>query len=225
MKKAVILDFYGTVVHEGYRLLDEIAAEFHKCGATCSTEEIHRMWWQNIASLCDAAYGENFKAQKTLYGVAIENMEKSTGVKVDKDALVKLVIRFSLTSEPFEDALRFLRVCPLPCYILSNIDTKELGEMIKKYALPIRGFYTSEDAREYKPRKGIFKKGLKVFGIKAEDAVYVGDSLRNDYFGARGAGIDSVWLNRLHAQVPENVLSCESFDGVLSLLESYAFVK
>lgn len=225
MKRAVILDFYGTVVHEAYALLDEIAVVFHRCGASCSVREIHRLWWQNIASLCDEAHGENFRNQKTLYFSAFENMEKQTGVTVDKSSLVKAVIEFSLTTEPFEDALKFLQDSPLPCFILSNIDTDELYAMINKHSLKVKDFYTSEEAREYKPRKGIFEKGLKKFGLKAEEAVYVGDSLRNDYFGARGAGIDSVWLNRLNAEIPNGVISCPDFNAVLPLVLRQGFSK
>lgn len=218
MKRAVVLDFYGTVVHEAYALLDEIAAVFHKCGATCSVQEIHRLWWQSFAGLCDEAHGSNFRNQKTLYYAAFENMERQTEVSVDKSCLVKSVVEFSLTSEPFEDALCFLQDCPLPCFILSNIDANELCTMINKYALKVEDFYTSEEAREYKPRKGIFEKGLKKFGLKADDVVYVGDSLRNDYFGARGAGIDSVWLNRLNAEIPNGVVSCPDFHSVLPFI-------
>lgn len=225
MKRAVILDFYGTVVHEAYALLDEIAAVFHKCGASCGVQEIHRLWWKSFADLCDGAYGENFRNQKTLYFSAFENMEKQTGVTVNKSSLVKSMVEFSLTSEPFDDALHFLQDCPLPCFILSNIDTNELDTMIRKHSLKVKDFYTSEEAREYKPRKGIFEKGLKKFGLKAEEAVYVGDSLRNDYFGARGARIDSVWLNRLNAEIPNGVVSCPDFNAVLPLVLRQEFPK
>lgn len=218
MKKAVVLDFYGTIVHEAYTLLDEIASVFHQCGAACSVQEIHRLWWQSFAGLCDVSYGSNFRNQKTLYFSAFENMEKQTGVSLDKSSLVKSVIRFSLTSEPFDDALHFLRDCSLPCFILSNIDSNELCAMINKYALKVKNFYTSEEAREYKPRKGIFEKGLRKFGLKPEEAVYIGDSLRNDYYGALGAGIDAVWLNRLNAEIPKGVISCPDFNSVLSLI-------
>ncbi len=218
MKRAVVLDFYGTVVHEAYALLDEIAAVFQKSGAACSVQEIHRLWWQSFACLCDEAHGSNFRNQKTLYSAAFENMERQTGVSVDKNCLVKSVIEFSLTSEPFEDALWFLQNCPHPCFILSNIDTNELCTMINKYALKVEDSYTSEEAKEYKPRKGIFEKGLKKFGLKAADVAYVGDSLRNDYFGARGAGIDSIWLNRLNAEIPSGVITCNDFHSVLPLI-------
>lgn len=67
------------------------------------------------------------------------------------------------------------------------------------------GVWTSERARAYKPRREIFESGLKAFGLRPEEALYLGDSLRNDYFGARGAGILSVWLNRLGETVPSGV--------------------
>ena len=69
---------------------------------------------------------------------------------------------------------------------------------------PVASF-TSEQARVYKPRAEIFEKGLASFGLRPAEAVYIGDSLRNDYYGARGAGMRSVWINRTGASVPEDV--------------------
>lgn len=203
--KAVILDFYGTVVHEAYQLLDRIALAFRAGGAAAGDRDIQEMWWRDFAGVCDLCYGASFRPQKELYADVLTGMAERTNAKVDVAALVSEVIDFSRTSEIFEDSKRFLRECPLPVYILSNIDNEELSIMFKCNAICPVASFTSEQARAYKPRAEIFEKGLASFGLRPAEAVYIGDSLRNDYYGARGAGMRSVWINRTGASVPEDV--------------------
>jgi putative hydrolase of the HAD superfamily len=47
-----------------------------------------------------------------------------------------------------------------------------------------------------KPDPRIFRILLERAGMKATEAVYVGDSLSDDVAGARAAGVRSIWLNR-----------------------------
>lgn len=72
---------------------------------------------------------------------------------------------------------------------------------------------------EYKPRKGIFEKGLKKFGLSANEAVYAGDSYINDYCGASEAGILSFWLNRKKEPVPKGVRALPDLYALLPILE------
>jgi HAD superfamily hydrolase (TIGR01549 family) len=47
-----------------------------------------------------------------------------------------------------------------------------------------------------KPDPRIFRILLERAGVKATEAIYIGDSLSDDVAGARSAGIRSIWLNR-----------------------------
>ncbi len=220
MKKAVLLDFYGTVVQESYGVLSEIAEEFLKKGAKAPKKEIEALWWPEFRRYCDAAHGDAFITQKEIYPLVFREMAKKTGAEgVDEEALKERIVRFAERSEMFEDAHRFLAECPLPYYILSNIDNAEIEKIIAFHGLHPRGVFTSEDAREYKPRKGVFEKGLRAFGLSAEDAVYAGDSLRNDFYGAESAGICAVWLNRMGEPVPDGVRAANDLYGLFGLLE------
>lgn len=216
--KAVLLDFYGTVVHEAYELLDHIAEVFQRAGAQVTAQEVGDQWWQNFSRECDLACGKSFRLQKELYASVLEKLQQKFGVRVDAPALVKEIVEFSVSSKPFEDSLRFIEECPIPCYILSNIDTAELVTMIGKIGIAPKDFYTSEMARAYKPAPEIFLEGLSYFGLNAADVVYAGDSLRNDYWGARGAGIKSVWLNRLGQPVPQGVVALPDLYSLLAKL-------
>lgn len=46
-----------------------------------------------------------------------------------------------------------------------------------------------------KPDARIFAASLQALGASPENAVYIGDNLRNDVFGAHGAGLRAIWAN------------------------------
>ncbi|HJB92430.1 MAG TPA: HAD family hydrolase [Candidatus Borkfalkia stercoripullorum] len=206
MIKAVVLDFYGTIVEESYGLLDKIADIFIGHGAGAERAEVSAMWWPYFREKCERAHGKDFRLQKEIYPEVFRDMAAKTGAcGLDFSELAQMVVRFAARAPMFADAAGFLSECPLPYYILSNIDNAELAKVLSAHGLKPCGVFTSEDAREYKPRKGIFEKGLKKFGLSAGEVVYAGDSYVNDYLGAQGAGILSFWLNRKNEPVPAGV--------------------
>ena len=46
-----------------------------------------------------------------------------------------------------------------------------------------------------KPQPGIFQIALERNGIKASEAIMIGDSYNSDIAGAKAAGIDQIWLH------------------------------
>ena len=47
-----------------------------------------------------------------------------------------------------------------------------------------------------KPARGIFDEALRRAGVAAHEALHVGDSLHDDYHGARAAGLVALLLDR-----------------------------
>ena len=54
----------------------------------------------------------------------------------------------------------------------------------------------SSDVRVSKPATKIFETLLSAMKIKPQDAIYVGDNLFDDIFGAQRAGMKTIWLDR-----------------------------
>jgi putative hydrolase of the HAD superfamily len=54
----------------------------------------------------------------------------------------------------------------------------------------------SEEFGVAKPDPEIFREALRLAGVRAEEAVFVGDSVEFDMAGAQAAGIPTVWVNR-----------------------------
>lgn len=59
----------------------------------------------------------------------------------------------------------------------------------------IDNFIFSYSLRIGKPRKEIFNHAINCFGICAEEAIFVGDGLKNDIEPAKLLGMKTIWLN------------------------------
>lgn len=59
----------------------------------------------------------------------------------------------------------------------------------------------SEEIGYEKPAEEIYQKALSVFGISAENAIFVGDSWVNDVVGPGNIGISSIWFNKKREEV------------------------
>jgi putative hydrolase of the HAD superfamily len=81
--------------------------------------------------------------------------------------------------------------------VISNFDTR-LNQLLK--TLDLEHFFTSitisSVAGTAKPEPNIFEIALKKHGLIAQEAWHIGDSIIEDYQGAKNAKIHSFWLNR-----------------------------
>ena len=76
-----------------------------------------------------------------------------------------------------------------------------------------------------KPHRGIFDHTLERMGITAKDALFIGDQLYVDVYGAANAGIDSAWIETerqdwLIPGLPEPTYKIRSLTELVKLLEN-----
>ena len=83
---------------------------------------------------------------------------------------------------------------------------------------PLKEYVTevviSEKVGVSKPRPGIFEIALDRLGVKARDALMVGDGVNSDIRGANNAGIDACWVNREGKALPEGVHAAYIIDDI-----------
>ena len=90
--------------------------------------------------------------------------------------------------------------------VVSNADDDHLLHALAENGLTDFEFVlSSEAARSFKPRTGIFQQAAARFGLPPAAVLYVGDSPTMDVLGARNAGMRVAWLNRSRAPRPERV--------------------
>ena len=81
--------------------------------------------------------------------------------------------------------------------IISNFDTRIYSVL---ESLKLQSYFQTITISSLtgvaKPDRQIFLKALQKHDCKAEDAWYIGDSLKEDYWGAKALGMKSFWLKR-----------------------------
>jgi putative hydrolase of the HAD superfamily len=107
-----------------------------------------------------------------------------------------------------------LRAAGLRLVIVSNWDST-LPSLLERLGLAaaVDDVVVSALFGVSKPARGIFDEAVRRAGVTHAEALHVGDSLTDDYHGARDAGLSSLLLDR-RGRVREGVEAISSLDEV-----------
>lgn len=99
------------------------------------------------------------------------------------------------------EILRKLKSQGIKLAIVTNIVPELLEHQKKKVrdlgvAQLVDGVIYSAELGIHKPDKRIFDHAAALLGVANGDCLFVGDDLSSDVIGARGAGMEVVWLDR-----------------------------
>jgi 2-haloalkanoic acid dehalogenase type II len=201
--KGLLLDFYGTVVEED----DAVVASICDRAAAAAPEgvtagQIGAAWWQAFQAAMMAA---PFRPQREIAVASLVSALAATGCTADAVALCEDQIKYWRTAPLRTGTRAFLEGVDLPICVVSNIDRADLDAVLRHHGLSFAAVVSSEDVGAYKPSPRMFRRGLAMLGMRAEEVLHVGDSLTADVAGARAAGIAAMWVNRRGRPVPEGV--------------------
>jgi 2-haloalkanoic acid dehalogenase type II len=205
--QGVLLDFYGTLVHEDDDVIKTICSEiWQRARMEGTPSDIGRVWWQAFVSRCETAVGVTFLTQRDLGLQTLSQTIDHFQADLDAEALIALQYAHWRRPPLFDDARGFLDALEeagIPVCIVSNIDRDEVTEAMDSHGITIDRVITSEDVGAYKPRPEMFEAGLELLGMKRSEVLHIGDSFANDVVGAAGVGIPVAWLNRLQKPLPQ----------------------
>ena len=217
MKDAIFLDFYGTVVFEDGENIRKISQIIYETGEVNDISEIGTYWWNEFYDMFVNAYGESFRTQRDIEYQSLARTIEHFKSSADAVELSNMMFEYWRKPPIFEEAKLFFEKCPVPIYIVSNIDNKDILDAVEFHGLKPNAIFTSEDAKSYKPRKELFEYALKAIGLKPEQVVHIGDSLSSDVKGAMTVGIDTIWINRGGRQVPKGVKAVGNLIEILEM--------
>lgn len=215
MIKAVFIDFYGTVVHEDGEVIKQVSQEIYSTGKVTDKSEIGTYWWNEFQKAFNSAYEDSFETQRKLEYESLKKTIEYFNSTANAKELSDLMFAQWIKPPIFEESKQFFEMCPVPIYVVSNIDRDDVLKAIEYHGLKPNGIFTSEDAKSYKPRKELFQFALNSAGLSAEQVVHIGDSLSSDIKGASAVGINAIWINRSKREIPNGVTAVEN------LLEVY----
>ena len=204
--RAIFLDAGGTLFRPFPSVghyYSEVAAR-HGCQVTAQAveEAFHRVWREHdgigdLQGYCDE------KIEKAFWRKIVTEVFKDfSGLKSFDPFFEEL---HDLFAEPsvwklYPEVKEVLQHFKKKGYILGLVSNWDSRLVQLCHGLEIDVFFDfmviSAVFGTAKPNSKIFQEALRRAGVKAGEAIHVGDSLEDDIRGAHLAGIQSVWLDR-----------------------------
>jgi putative hydrolase of the HAD superfamily len=208
MIKAVFFDLYQTLIrYEPPR--EEIEAKVLKdFGIETSPEALVKP----IIAADEFIYNEiarqplSARSQEEKFALYAQHQAillREAGLKYDPKVIPGLLAAMQKSQMDlvlFDDVaptLTDLKGRGLTLGLISNVE-QDMVQTLTRLGLPawLKVIVTSQDAGTGKPRPEIFRLALKRGGVKASEAIYVGDQYNVDIVGARGVGMQGILIDR-----------------------------
>ncbi|PRY32878.1 HAD family hydrolase [Pseudosporangium ferrugineum] len=211
MYRAVLLDVYGTLVHDDETWATEAAAGIAaRSGA--DPDDVARYWSARIWAMAGSAHGPDFRRLDDLDAASLAETAAHFGTHAGPPRYPAGL------PAPYPDSLPFLAAAGLPVCLVSDADRDRLEPVLHGHGITAAAVVTSEDARAYKPRPEPFRMALRLLGLAAGDVLHIGDSPAADLAGANNLGIDTAFVRRDARPLPPGVTATYTVDTLTGLL-------
>jgi putative hydrolase of the HAD superfamily len=217
--RAVLFDAGGTLLHADPPFEEVYARVFTEDGARFSQDELRAAlgaaWLELQREKPDDRYG-GVSGEVEFWREFVQRTRRRLGSgDLSESAFARLAAHFQQPESwaLYPDSvptLEALAAQGLALAIVSNWDS-QLPRLLELRGLAAFFQVVSVSAIEEtgKPGREIFLRTCKRLSIAPADALHVGDSLRDDFEGARGAGLSALLLDRggHHPDVAELIRS------------------
>lgn len=217
MYRAVLLDVYGTLVHDDDALVAAICARVADAAGTAA-DVVAADWDARLWAAAEPAHGAAFRTLAALTVESLAGTLRALGVPLDAGDLCREQLAWWRRPPLHDDALPFLREIGLPVCLVSDVDEDVLRSVLAHHGITVDAVVTSEGARAYKPRPEPFRLALDRLGLGPGDVVHVGDSPVSDVGGAGALGIDTAYLDRHGRPLPPGRAATRTAPTLTALL-------
>ena len=210
MIKAVFFDWFNTLTHFDPPRAGLYSRAFQQFGLELAPKAIMRgilagdlyCFEENTKSPVEERSAEE---QAKVYSYYPKAILTEAGVKVSEDLQLKIlrIVQQQFKGDAlvlFDDVLSTLKMLKERRLILGLITnaTKEKLSLHNKLGLEhyLDFVVTSQEVGADKPKPPIFLAALDRAGVKAFEALHVGDQYQLDVMGAIGAGINPILIDR-----------------------------
>lgn len=209
--KVIFLDAVGTVFGVKDSVGDAYVKISSKYGVVRDTKEINQYFYQSFKDSPPLAFDtqdkkEIKKLEYQWWGkIAYNTFKKANALKEFSDfkAFFAELYNYFKTAEPW-----FIYDEVIPCLnqwqnqgitlgIISNFDTR-IYQVLDNLNLSqyFQSITISSLTGVAKPHPQIYLNALAKHNCQPQDAWYIGDSEKEDYWGAKSVGMRSFWLHR-----------------------------
>jgi putative hydrolase of the HAD superfamily len=198
--KAVLFDLGGTLVkHEDGPVIHRRILEDN--GIDVSLEAVTRAHNENERELDMNQIPEQGQAFWIKWNI---RLLESLGIEKNKEILARKIDKEWLdycTLEVYPDVIETLvqlRKRGIKTGIITNAFERDFQRILSQ--LKLSDFFDivvgTDTCKKIKPDKGIFLYTVGRLGIKPDEALFVGDSLENDFEGAKNSGLTALLIDR-----------------------------
>mgnify|MGYP001564463275 CR=1 FL=1 len=191
MVKAVLFDFWGTLVENGTR------------SPTREAQKIFRVrmhYREFIGPFEEAFFTKKWATQEEGFRAVFDRFNLHPH-PIALEKLVGLWNKNKLLATLYpdtEEVLKELKAKGIKLGLLSNTDNFSVDFVLDKFKL--RQYFDvvllSYDVGKLKTDPAMFEAALTQLGVAPEEAVMVGDSLETDIPGAKAAGVNAILVDR-----------------------------
>ena len=209
MIKAIFLDYTGTMVKEDEPYTRELLKYFLTHSNFKNPTEVLGVVWGKIKEYEAKSVGDNFIKNHEKVSRILEYCREKYGLQGNFEYIHETWQKVWIYAPLYEDVKPFFERSKLPIYVLSNDDTCFLEESMKIKDLHPAGIVSAEIAHACKPNRLIFEKAFEMAGVRPEEVMLIGDSVKSDIDPAMNLGIIPVLIVRNANEDPLPVI-----DGV-----------
>ena len=191
MVKAVIFDFWGTIVENG---------TFSPLRQSWSILRVRMRFSEFVQKFEDVFMTEKFADQNAAFNKVFEEFSLQPKQFVI-DKLIGVWNKNRLLAKPFSEAVKVLdelKKKKIKIALISNADCFSVEPLLEKFDLAkyFDSVHLSYTKGYLKTNPKSFEAILKELKLKPEDVLMVGDSLQTEIEGAKKAGIKPILLDR-----------------------------
>jgi 2-haloalkanoic acid dehalogenase type II len=220
--KALLVDFYGTLVRENDGLIRDLSRRVCETTPLVVTPgDVAHYWWETMTALCREHSGTGWRNLISLEESALESVAQHFESHIDVHDALEEIVQSWQRPEAYSDTRQFLSRMPLPVCIVANADKNLMAAALSFAQLETQTVVTSEDARCYKPDLGIFFYALTQMGVKPAEALFVGDSIYYDIQPAQRTGMFTAWVNHTGRPLGNRCLpdvTCDNLQQLRSMI-------
>ena len=194
MVKAILLDFWGTLVENGV---------WSPIKQVQQILQINLPFSEYVGRMEQAMMTKKFDSLKEAFEAVCEEFK----VQCDEEKMEELIGMWNkswMLAKPYEEVQEELEKLKkeYTLILVSNTDNFSINQVLDKFKLRdlFDHVFLSYEMGSIKTDKKFLKKVLKEAELAAEDCVFVGDSILSDMEAAKEAGIKGVLMDHKQRQ-------------------------
>jgi len=228
MIKAIFFDWMNTLTHAEPDRHEQFCQIARELGVDLSPQKVMQGIYAAGSQLpAGAPYRWQESHDPEIFIRYIEIILGEAGVKLRRDKVLEILKKLSQSAGKetyilYDDVLPNLKRLKARGFIVGLITslTKDMNLICSDLGLTsyVDFVVTSKEVGADKPAPPIFLAALERAGVRASEAVYVGDQYETDVVGARGVGISPVLIDRY--DLLTKVSDCPRIHSLTELLNT-----